>query len=459
MKRHIGLTSGLAISALLAACSTPEYVRPKVDLPDRWRTAATEERSLTDMPWAQLFRSSELEALVREALKNNSDLRIAAERVEIARAQYGIQRAALYPSVTAGASDTRARQPSYASPTSNGVGQTVSVGLNVPSWEIDLWGRVRSLNDAALRSLNASDETRRAAQSSLIAQVALTYLNLLELDAQLDVAKRTERTRRESLRLVRLRFENGTVSAVDLQQAMSILAGAEVTVADLERQRALGENTLSLLVGRNAGPIAREAKLTDFVMPSQLPAGLPSQLIERRPDVRSAEQTLASMDANVNAAKKAFFPTISLTGFLGFISPEFAGLFSSDRYAWSVGPAVNVPIFNSGRLTANVEVAEAQQRVALEQYRLSIRTAFKEVEDALISYNRLREQLEAQTRMTVADRERLRLTRLRYDNGVSSYFEVLDSERQAFSSELIQVQTTRAVYASVVQLYRTLGGG
>jgi multidrug efflux system outer membrane protein len=229
----------------------------------------------------------------------------------------------------------------------------------MPTWEIDLWGRLASLNEAAYRNLLASEETRRAFEISLIAQVTLVYLDLMVTDAQLDIARRTYTTRRDSLRLVKLRFDNGVVSAVDVHQAESLLAGAETTIAELERRQAQGENALSVLIGRNPGPIKRQRKLSEFVLPPQLPAGLPAQLIERRPDVRAAEQTLAASAANVDAARKAYLPTVSLTAFLGFISPQGSALFESSRQASSITPAVTLPIFTAGRLEGNVDAAGA----------------------------------------------------------------------------------------------------
>lgn len=448
-----------ALALLLAGCATPEFQRPAVELPATWRTASTTTESLADRPWGELFRTAELQALINTALAENSDLRIAASRVELLRAQYGIQRSNSFPGLAGDASYNRARQPAAASAVENRTSEVYNFGLAMPTWEIDLWGRLASLNEAAYRNLVASEENRRAFQISLIAQVTLAYLELLVSDAQLDIARRTYTTRRESLRLVKLRFDNGVVSAVDLHQAESLLAGAETVIADLERRRAQAENALSVLTGRNPGPIARQTRLSEFTLPPQLPAGLPAQLIERRPDVRAAEQTLAASAANVDAARKAYLPTISLTAFLGFISPEGSALFESSRQASSITPALTLPIFTAGRLEGNVDAALAQQQIALEQYRQSIQVALREVEDALVAYQRLLEQRTSQQRITEADIKRLRLTQSRYRGGVSSYFEVLDAERESFSSGLTLVQTTRDVYASVVQLYRALGGG
>jgi multidrug efflux system outer membrane protein len=448
-----------ALALCIAGCMTPEFKRPAVDLPTAWRIDSTTNESLAERPWGELFRTAELQALINTALTENSDLRIAAARVELVRAQYGLQRSNLFPTVAADAGYDRTRQPSVASAVENRSSEIHSFGLAIPSWEIDIWGRVRSLNEAAYRNFIASEENRRALQTSLIAQVALTYLDLMSLDAQLETARQTAKTRTDSLRLVKLRFTNGVVSAVDLHQAESLLAGAEATIFDLERRLAQTENALSVLTGRNPGPVIRQSRLSDFKLLPQLPAGLPSQLIERRPDVRAAENTLAASEANVDAARKAYLPTISLTAFLGFISPEGSTLFDSNRRASSVNPAVTLPIFTAGRLESNVDAARAQQSIALEQYRQSIQVALREVEDALVGYQRLREQRDSQQRVADAERKRLRLTQSRYRGGVSSYFEVLDAERQSFSADLSLLQTTRDVYASVVQLYRALGGG
>ena len=456
------LSAGLSATFLtlcLAGCMTPEFKRPAVEMPAAWRVDSTTTESLADRPWGELFRTAELQALINTALTENIDLRIAAARVELVRAQYGIQRSNLFPTVAADAGYERNRQPSVTSAVENRSSEVHRFGLAIPSWEIDIWGRVSSLNEAAYRNFIASEENRRALYTSLIAQVALTYLDLMSLDAQLETARQTAKTRSESLRLVKLRFNNGVVSAVDLHQSESLLASAENTIAELERRRTQTENALSVLIGRNPGPVIRQSRLSDFALPPQLPAGLPSQLIERRPDVRAAENSLAATEANVDAARKAYLPTISLTAFLGFISPEGSTLFDDNRRGSSFSPAITLPIFTAGRLGSNVDAARAQQTIALEQYRQSIQIALREVEDALVAYQRLREQRDSQQRVADAERKRLRLTQSRYRGGVSSYFEVLDAERQSFSADLSLLQTTRDVYASVVQLYRALGGG
>jgi multidrug efflux system outer membrane protein len=404
-----------------------------------------------------LFRTPELEALVREALANNSDLRIAAERVELARAQYGFQRSALFPSVVGDAAYTKGRQPGVGP--SNVSFESSSLGLAVPTWEIDLWGRVRSATEAARRQLLASEQTRRALYISLIGEVARSYLTLVDLDSQLEVARQTLATRKESLRVVKARFEGGITSASDLRQAESNYAGAEAAIASLERSRSQTENAVSILLGRNPGPVARASRADAMATPPRLPAGVPSELLQRRPDILAAEQQLLSADASVDAARKAYFPTISLTGFLGFASPALKDLFDDGRSAWSVSPGVTLPIFTAGRLSANVQAAEAQQRIAIEQYRVTVRNAFREVDDALVGYERYLEQRAALDRVVKANRERARLADLRYRNGVTIYVEVLLAQQQAFESELQYSQANRNVYESLVNLYTALGGG
>jgi multidrug efflux system outer membrane protein len=448
----------LAGTLTLAGCSsTPIDARSTVDAPAQWRTAGEQDKTLADLPWGELFRTAELAALVGEALANNADLRIAAERVELARAQYGFERSNLFPTVVGDAAYTRARQPTTGP--DNTIVESSSLGLAVPTWEIDLWGRVRSSTEAARRQLLASEETRRALYVSLIGEVARAYLTLLDLDNQVEVSRRTLDTRRESLRVVKARFEGGITSAIDLRQAESTYAGAEATIAAILRSRTQAENALSILVGRNPGPVARSSAAVAMATPPRLPAGVPSALLQRRPDVLAAEQQVLSASASIDAARKAYFPTISLTGFLGFASPALKDLFEDGRSAWSVSPAITLPIFTAGRLSANVDAAEAQQRIAVEQYRRTVQNAFREVDDGLVAYQRYLEQREALERVVKANRERARLAELRYLNGVSIYVEVLLAQQQVFEAELQLSQVNRSVYESVVNVYTALGGG
>jgi multidrug efflux system outer membrane protein len=453
----------VAVAGLLSACaaSGPQPAPPALvpPLPTAWTGPASTASTLAERPWGALFRNGEMELLIDEALRNNRDLRVAAERIALARAQYGLARAALVPTVAADASATTQRAPSPFDPERNVSGQSYSAGLAVPAWEIDLWGRIRSLTDSALRNVEATESQRRFVEISLIAQVAQQYLDLLEVDQQLAVSRRTAQTRRDGLRLVRLRFDAGVVSMVDVTQAESSLAQAEQAIAALERRRAVGENALSVLVGRNPGPMARKLKLEEFPVPAELPAGMPSDLLRRRPDIVAAERLVAASAADVDAARKAFLPTVSLTGFLGVISPQLSQLLDGGRVGYALTPAITLPLLTGGRLDANLEAAASRQRIAVEDYGRSVQGALREVEDALVSFQRRREERVALERIVVANRERLRLVDLRYINGISSYFEVLDSQRVLFDAELSLAQATAATYGAVIQLYRALGGG
>lgn len=449
----------LAAVVVLAGCATlPAPSTPPADVPAGWRTPAITERSLAERPWGDLFRAPELEDLVREALARNTDLAIAVQRVELARAQFGVQRSFLYPQLGASLSYDRQRVPVGGFDENRVVGNA-ALGLALASWELDVWGRVRAAAEGARLQVLASDELRLAAQVSLVAQVATLYLQILEQDALLEIAQRTLGTRRESLRLVTLRYQGGVASKLEVQDATTLVAGAEQAIAETERGRARLENALSILVGRLPGTIARQRVLREFATPPLLPAGLPSALMLRRPDIRAAEQALHAADANIESARKAFYPAITLTGLLGFASPALRDLFDSGRYAWSLGPAVALPIFTAGRLQSNLDATLAQRAIALEQYKGTVRGAFREVDDALSDYRRLSEERAALTAAANANRERLRLSELRYKGGVASYFEVLDASRQLFDAELRVVQSLRAQYTAIIDLYRALGGG
>lgn len=448
------------VLALLAGCAAPPPTDlvAVVDVPPQWRSPAVSEAALNDRPWGELFRSPELDALIEQALAANSDLLIALERVEQARAQYSIARSYLWPTVGAQLDYAKARQPA-AIGSSNVTVESSRLGLFVPTWEIDLWGRLRAASEAQRRTLLAAEQTQHAITASLIGAVARSYLRLLDLDNQAMVAQRQVEARRESLRVVRARHGAGVVAGSDLRTAESNLAQAQAALAEIERQRTTAENALSLLLGRNPGPVQRGGAAPTMQQPPLLPAGLPSQLLARRPDVLAAEQAVRASEADVEAARRAYFPTISLTAFLGFASPALSALFDSGRDAWSVAPSITAPIFTAGRLTANVEAAQAQQRIAVEQYRQTVRAAFKEVDDALVAYRRNVEQRDALQQAVTANRERARLADLRYRSGVTIYLEVLIAQQDVFESELRLSQSARDVYEAVVDLYVALGGG
>lgn len=454
------------LALLLAACQPAAFVRPDVPMPERWpRQAATanveaeqDAASLGALPWREILPAPELHALIEEALVANADLRIAIERIELARAQYGIERAALFPGVNATASATRERMPGF-DPRENRVGENAVAGLSMPAWEIDLWGRLAARSEAARREVLASAALADGVRTSLVAQLSSLYLELLDLDAQHEITRRTLDGRRKALRLTRARFEEGVSSILDVRQAESLLAGSEQALADQARRIAQTENALATLLGRNPGPITRSGRLDALPSPARLEAGLPSALLQRRPDIRAAEESLRAAGARVDAARKAFLPRITLTTLLGFASTDLAQLFDSGGYAWSLQPAIGLPLFDAGRLQAGVEAAEAQQRILVEQYKATIRQAFREVSDALVALERLTEQGEAARKVVHANRERLRVSNARYLAGISSYFEVIDAERQLFDSELAQSQIRRGLQQAVVQLYRALGGG
>ena len=454
----------LAGSALtLTACQTVPYVMPATSVPAQWAhqtsaAAPASAASLADRPWEQVFPVPELTTLIDEALIGNSDLRVAVERVELARAQYGLERAALLPSINVGGSATRQRMPG-ADPASNRVSESASLGLVMPAWEIDLWGRLAAGTEAARRDLLSSAALAQGVRISIAAQVSTLYLDLLDLDNQLAITQRTLASRQQSLRLTRARFDEGVSSILDVRQSESLVASSEQSIADQRRRLAQTENALSILLGRNPGPIARSVDLDVVLLPTDTLAGLPSDLLQRRPDILAAEESLRGASANVEAARKAFLPSVSLSTMLGFASPALGQLFNSGRYAWSLQPTIGLPLFNAGRVQSGVALAQAQQRILVEQYQATIRQAFREVSDALVSLEELGRQRAASHRVVVANRDRARISRARYVAGIASYFEVLDAERQLFDSEVALSQLMRTQHQAVVQLYRALGGG
>jgi multidrug efflux system outer membrane protein len=451
----------LTALALLPGCVVPvARTKPELSSPAAWSAPAAPaaEASLAELPWTELYRDPALAALIAEALANNSDLRIAAERVELARAQYRVQRAGRLPALGGTGSFTRDSRPSTLTPGDQVTTNTWSAGLAVPAWEIDLWGRVKALSGAARERYLAAEETRRAARLSLVAEVAGGYLNLVALDTQVRVAVDTRGLRERSRELIAQRREAGVASGLELAQADALVAAARRTIAELERQRDRQENALAVLAGRAPGAITRDPVVFARALPPLLPAGLPADLIARRPDLRSAEAELHAADLDVAAARRTFLPTASISGFAGFISPGFEQLLDDDRAAWNVQPAVALPLFQVGRLRANLAAQRARQRIAAESYVLAVRGALADVENTLVDHRSYVEQLAASEASLTAARARFELTAKRYDEGVSPYFEVLDASRELFQAELEVVQTRRAAYATIIQLYRALGG-
>lgn len=414
-----------------------------------------------ELPWRQFFVEPRLQELIQIALDNNRDLRIASLNIERAQAAYRIQRADRLPSVNLIGSGERAP-----SPLGTGQASTYAVGLGITSFELDFFGRVKDLSQAALASYLATEEARRTAQISLVAGVASGYLTLKSLDEQLVLTRETLKTREASQQLTQLQFRNGTASAMDARQADSLVYSARATLAELRSQRAAAYNALVALLGQPLPPEAPENHAADSLpAPSELvaltevPAGLPSETLVRRPDIRQAEQQLRAANANIGAARAAFFPRITLTGTAGVGSTELDALFNAGKFAWTLSPQLVLPIFDTGRTRANLKVAEAEQKIAIASYEKAIQTAFQEVSDALAARGNLVAQLDAQQGLVKTEAERLDMASLRYKNGVASYFDVLDAQRSHFAAQQQLITVRTAQRQNLVTLYKVLGGG
>ena len=455
----LGLGVGLGIG--LGGCALgPDYERPELDLPVAYVQAVEEGESLANLPWWDLFQDPQLQSLIRVALEENQDLGIAAARIDEFRAVLGVTRAGQYPSLDLSATGGRTRPSENVFP-GGLAGETVDnyrLSADV-FFEVDLFGRLRRATEAARGDLLATEEARRSLTISLVASVASNYMLLRDLDAQLEIARRTEAARRDTLGIIGARFDRGTVPRLDLNQAEIELAVATAAVAAAERAVAQTEHALSLLLGRNPGPIVRGLPLQQQVVPPSVPAGLPSELLQRRPDVLAAEAALAAQTARIGVAEAARWPSLSLTGALGFESSELSALTASGSDFWSVGGGLLAPVFNAGRNRSRVEIEQARAAQALLTYEQAVQRAFAEVEDALVAVRTYRDEHAARTRQVEAARSAARLSRARYDGGVTSYLEVLDSDRSLFSAELAETQTLRQYLDAVIRLYKALGGG
>ena len=460
----------LIASAALASCTLgPNYKRPQIETPSAYRGAvapassAQTAESLADLKWFELFRDDRLTQLVSTALKQNFELRIAAERVLQARAVYGISRADRFPTVDGSADVIAAR--SSRTGANRGIPQGVDTSVSYAQigfslgWELDVWGRIRRLNEAARAQYFATEEGRRGVITTLVADVTETYLDIRTLDLELEIAKRTRDIANDSLRLIEVRRTSGVASGLDVRQAEQLLYTATGQIANLERQIALAENALSLLLGQLPGDVARGRPLEAFQGPPSVPAGLPSSLLERRPDIRRAEQELIAANAQIGAAKAEYFPRISLTGFFGAQSRALASLLSGPAVLASAGVGATAPIFDAGRTRSNVRLVEAIQREALVNYQRVIYTAFRDVSDSLAAYAKTSEQRAEQERLVTALRESTQLSTERYRGGLDSYLPVLDAQRNLFDGELALARLRQQELASIVQLYRALGGG
>ncbi len=446
----------LAVAATAGCAVGPNYKRPSVPMPESFYGSSrlAEARALADATWWDVFADPVLTALVEEALRSGFDVRRAAARVEEARARFGIARADLFPSIDYSAGWQRGRADRLVNP--EGTTQTrwiADVGL---SWELDLWGRIRRLNEAARAQYLATEEARRGVLLSLASEVAIAYLDLRELDAELEISRRTAAAFRDTYELFNRRLEGGAASALETARAEAALGEVAAQIPEIERAIVARENQLNFLLGRNPQPIPREGPPTP--LPPDVPPGLPSALLERRPDVRQAEELLVAANASVGAAKAEFFPRLSLTGFFGNVSPELDQLFSHGR-TWSIGAGLLGPLFQGGRIRRGHEAGVARFEQARVEYEATVVNALAEVSSALVDRAKLVETEQQRARAVTAHLEAVRLANLRYASGLSAYFEVLEAQQQLFPAENALARTRRDQRAAVVNLYRALGGG
>ncbi len=456
------LAASALLSLVLFGCAVgPDYRRPAVETPRSWSIEEKDARDLADTAWWEQLNDPVLNDLVAAALRGNKDVKIAAARVEEFSGRLSVSRGASLPQVGAGASGGREGLSRNGLPpipsTSATVGNLYQASAGA-SWEIDIFGQLRRATEAARSDLLATEEGKRATILSLVGSVVGEYVNLRDLDEQLEIARRTAQSREDSYRIFRLRFQGGLISELELNQAKSEYEQALATVPALERAIAQREHSLSALLGRNPGPIPRGAPIDRLGQPA-VPAGLPSELLERRPDIRRAEQELIAANARIGVARAQYFPSISLTGAFGGTSTDLSALFGGPARTWSYFVPVSVPIFTGAIIAGQVKVAEAQREQLLLQYQKAIQNAFRDMEDALSDQLRTREQLEAQGRRVETLRNYARVARLRFDNGYTSYIEVLDAERSLFDAELAYLQTRGALYQALVNLYKAMGGG
>ncbi len=439
----------------------PNYKRPVVESPTQWRFEEKEAREVANTAWWEQFDDPVLNELIRAALKENKDVKIAAARIEDFAGRYRTTRAPLFPQVGAGATAGRFRAtergPTPLNSSTENPANDFQIFLNA-NWEIDLWGKLRRGAEAARADLLSTEEGRRAVILTLVTSVATAYVNLRDLDLQLEIARRTTKSREESYHLFQLRFRGGTISELELNQVKSEYEQALSTIPLIEKAVAQQENGLCVLLGRNPGPIPRGKKIDALILPA-VPAALPSELLTNRPDIRQAEQELIAANARIGVARSLYFPSISLTSSLGFASADLSKLFSGPAKVWSFAAPLTAPIFTAGAISGQVKSAKAVQQQALLRYEQVIQAAFREVEDALIDQKRSREQLEIEAQRVITLRNYARIARLRFDSGYTRYIEVLDAERSLFDAELFQAQTKGILFQALVNLYKAIGGG
>jgi multidrug efflux system outer membrane protein len=465
--------SYLAIAAaavLLTGCAVgPDYKRPQFAVPANFRApeplAEPQAASLADLKWFEVFHDEKLQDLIHGALARNFDLRDAVARVEEARASLGITRSSQLPQVSASGDLELTRlsrngsfplPPSFVANQNRNWGQA---GVNLLSFEVDIWGRLRRATEAARAELLGASENRKAVVGTLVSLVAADYFQLLELDYELEISQRTLATRRESLGLVQERQGGGVATVLDLRQAEELVSTAAVSIPAIQQQIEQTENAISLLLDQNPGSIVRGRRFLEQALPPDVPVGLPSAMLERRPDIHAAEQALVAANANIGVAKAAYFPQISLSGLIGGQSSQLVSLFSGPNRAWTFVPQITQSIFAGGRIKSGVRLAEAEREQAEVAYERSIQTAFREVSDALIAHQRTRESRVEQEHLVAALEDRKGLAYMRYQGGVDTQLNALDADRDLFQAELTLAQIRYAELLSVVQLYKALGGG
>ena len=456
MRKLASTTITLLALASSGCMIGPDYLRQVIDSPQSWRVSDETAKDLANSAWWEQFNDPVLNDLIATALRENKDLMIASARIDEYAGRYGVTRSQLFPQIGLGYDVTKQKN-TIPGTTVKGTYNSYETFLSA-SWEIDLWGKIRRQSEAARAQIVATEEGRQGVILTLVSSVANNYVTLRSLDRQLEIAKATAKTRGESYQVFQDRYSGGVISQLELSQNRSQYDEALASIPVIEKTIAQQENALSLLLGRNPGPIAR-GKNIDELAPPTTPEGLPSSLLERRPDLREAEQNLIAVNAQIGAAKAAFFPSISLTGLLGVASGGLSNLFHSESKVWQYGAAVNLPIFTGGSLFGQLQVAEAQQQQALYSYQKAIQQAFSEVNNALVDQEKTRVQLAAQADEVKSLVLYAELARLRYDNGYTSYLEVVDAERSLFGVQQSYTQTKQTLLQAAINTYKAMGGG
>lgn len=457
MKTKTLYTSIAAALLTLAGCQiAPVHDKPGVPVPGSFPSAGANAKAAAEIGWREFFQNAELQEVIAQALANNRDLKTAALRIEEARAIYNVQRADQLPTVNATAGVTNSQQLLRGQAFKSTVYQ---VGLGLTAFELDYLGRVKNLSNAALAQFFATEEARRTAQIALVGEVAKAWLSERALAEQAVIADRTLKAREASYGLVKQRFDAGVTNALELRQSETLVQSARVAALAYKRQHAQSVNALGLLVGSSARLPEQKATLSAQAITADIGAGLPSDLLVNRPDIRAAEQRLRSNQANIAAARAAFFPRISLTAVVGLASPQLSDLFDNPTRTWSFAPQLTLPIFDAGRNSANLDLAKVRTNIAVADYEKSIQVAFREVADALDARATLAEEVSAQESVRNAQAARMELAQARYKNGVANYLEVLDAERELYSAEQQLLQTRLLKLTNAVDLYRSLGGG